>query len=401
MIIKRREFNRPVRKKRAVAYCRVSTTEQEESYDTQYAVYKRMIDANEALEFAGIYSDLGKSGTNSEHRDGFKHMIRDAEKRKFDLIYVKSISRFARNVGDCQRYVDKLRELDIVVIFEREKIRTDDPTSNFALALIGAVSQDESHSISKNVQMGYRHRFSQGEFRLGNNRVLGYDTDEITRKLVPNENAWIVKEIFERFINGESMNGIATTMNEKGARTLRGKPFTMPAVRYILTNETYVGDKHLQKKAPLDYITHKPDPNETAPDYYLTDDHDAIVTREVWEAAQKRIEQVAEAHKNGDTGAQHHAFYGKIYCGECGALFTRRTFKNRDGSKYKSWNCIERQKGKNGNGCKCRYVKEEDLTGEVCKKFDWDEFRETEFLENVERIVVLEDRINILMKVKK
>jgi len=64
------------------------------------------------------------------------------------------------------------------LFFEREHIRTDDPSSNFALALIGAVSQDESHSISKNVAMGYHERFSRGKFNLGNNRILGYDTNK-------------------------------------------------------------------------------------------------------------------------------------------------------------------------------------------------------------------------------
>lgn len=398
MIIRRREFTRPVRKKKAVAYCRVSTTEQEESYETQYAVYKRMIENNPDLEFAGIYSDLGKSGTSSEHRDGFKHMIRDAEKRKIEVIYVKSISRFARNVGDCQRYVDKLRELGVVVIFERENIRTDDPTSNFALALIGAVSQDESHSISKNVSMGYHERFSRGVFNLGNNRILGYDTKD--GKLVPNGDAWIVKEIFDRFISGESITGIATAMNAKGARTIRGKDFTNTAVKYILKNETYAGDKLLQKQTPVDYITHKPDPNEYAPSYYLKDDHEAVISRDVWEEAQKRLEERETAYRNGDTaiGTAHHALYKKIYCGECGAFFSRRTFKKRDGTHYKSWICSERQNGKNGNGCKCRSIREETLIEEINGKFGWEEFKEELVLEKIDRVIIYPDRISILVK---
>ena len=119
MIIRRIDPKQPVRKKRAAAYCRVSTNLQEESYETQYTVYKKMIESNPEYEFAGIYSDKGKSGTSYKHRPGFQQMIADADEKKFDVLYVKSISRFARNVGDCQRYVDMLREKGIVSTSER------------------------------------------------------------------------------------------------------------------------------------------------------------------------------------------------------------------------------------------------------------------------------------------
>ena len=95
MIIRRIEPQQPVRKKRAAAYCRVSTNLQEESYETQYSVYKKMIESNPEYEFAGIYSDKGKSGTSYKHRPGFQQMIADADEKKFDVLYVKSISRFA------------------------------------------------------------------------------------------------------------------------------------------------------------------------------------------------------------------------------------------------------------------------------------------------------------------
>ena len=395
MIIRKIERQVPVRKKRAAAYCRVSTSEQDESYETQYNVYKRMIDADDDLVFAGIYSDKGRSGTSYKHRPGFQQMIADAEERKFDVLYVKSISRFARNVGDCQRYVDLLREKDIVVHFEREHIRSDDPTSNFALALIGAVSQDESHSISKNVAMGYHERFSRGKFNLGSNRILGYDTNK-EGKLVPNQDAWIIREIFERYVGGDTFHGIARALNEKEAKTLTGKPFSAPGIRYILGNETYVGDKLLQKKPPKDYITHKPDPNEHAQSYYLKNDHEGIISREVWEKAKAKLER---ADKDRDNGAvhctEHHFLYGKVICGECGAIFKRRTLTSKDGTYYKVWNCAERQKGRKGNGCKCRILREEELVELILAELGWEEMDEKRFANNVNRILVDDDGIRI------
>ena len=398
MIIRKIERKQPVQKKRAAAYCRVSTNEQDESYETQYDVYKRMIESDEMLIFAGIYSDKGRSGTSYKHRPGFQQMIADAEERKFDVLYVKSISRFARNVGDCQRYVDLLRENGIVIFFEREHIRTDDPSSSFALALIGAVSQDESHSISKNVAMGYHERFSRGKFNLGNNRILGYDTNQ-EGKLVPNSDAWIIREIFDQYVAGETLHGIARTLNSKGAKTLQGKEFSAPGILYILGNETYVGDKLLQKNPPKDYITHKPDPNEHAPSYYLKNDHEGIISREVWERAKAKL---ARAEKDRSNGAkhctEHHFLYGKVVCGECGAIFKRRTLTAKDGTHYKVWNCAERQKGRRGNGCKCQIMREDELIAHILEELGWDEIDEYRFADEVDRVMVSNGEVKLVMR---
>ena len=278
-----------------------------------------------------------------------------------------------------------------------EKIRTDDYTSNLSLALIGAVSQDESHSISKNVAMGYHERFARGEYNFGNNRILGYDC--VDGKLVPNADAWIIREIFERFNAGESYGGIARALNEKGARTLKGGDFSLQAVRYIIKNETYVGDKHLQKRQPLDYITHKPDPTNIIPDYYLTDDHEGIVGRDAWNAAQERAKAVRDNENNRQyCYREYHPFYGKIICGECGTPFKRRTLRAKSGDHYKAWNCGERQKGKNGNGCKARVVKEDDLMEEILEQLGWDEMDDERFEETVSQVLVFDDRVEVEMK---
>ena len=394
MIIRKIEKPAISKTKRAAAYCRVSTVIQTESYETQLAVYRSMIESDPNLSFAGIYADKGKSGTNIKSRPGFQQMLTDAYAGAFDILYVKSISRFARNVGDCQKYVDELRRKDITIIFERENIRTDDPTSNFSLALIAAVSQDESHSISKNVSMGYRERYSRGVYNLGNNRILGYDT--VKGKLVPNQDAWIIREIFERFAAGEGYKVIAKALTEKGAKTIHGKDLSIEAIRYIVSNETYVGDKHLQKEPPKDYITHLPDPNEYAPDYYLKDDHEAIISRELWEKAIERVEYYKAGLKLGMRNAgEHHFLYGKVFCGDCGAPFLRRTISPISGDRFKAWNCRERQKGVQGNGCKCRIVREEQLIEEIRHALGWETLDAGRFAREVSRVLITGENINV------
>jgi DNA invertase Pin-like site-specific DNA recombinase len=145
MRIRRIEATARQRRLRVAAYCRVSTklTEQEESLEVQQSVYERYIRSNTAWEFAGLYADA-RSGLNASRREGFMKMIADARAGKIDLILCKSISRFSRNIVECQRYVELLRSRNVAVLFEKEHIRTDEPTSNLVFSLMCAVALDYS-----------------------------------------------------------------------------------------------------------------------------------------------------------------------------------------------------------------------------------------------------------------
>ena len=96
-----------------------------------------------------IYADEGISGTSLQHRDAFKKMIEDCEAGKIDLIITKSVSRFARNVVDCIRYVRELSSLrpPVGVFFETEHLNTLDPKSEMILSFMSTLAQEESHSL--------------------------------------------------------------------------------------------------------------------------------------------------------------------------------------------------------------------------------------------------------------
>ena len=139
---------RDLHKKRVAAYCRVSTLleEQEDSFETQVSYYKAFIEANDEWEFAGIYSDE-KSGTKAENRPGFQKLVRDALDGKVDYILCKSISRFSRNIVDCQKYVKLLHGNGVDVKFEKENLDTASPSCSMMLSFLSAIAQDESRSI--------------------------------------------------------------------------------------------------------------------------------------------------------------------------------------------------------------------------------------------------------------
>lgn len=91
--------------------------DQEDSLEIQQATYEQYIRSNPTWEFAGLYTD-SRSGLSAEKRKGFMKMIDDAKRGKIDMILCKSISRFSRNIVECQRYTEMLRSRNITVVFE-------------------------------------------------------------------------------------------------------------------------------------------------------------------------------------------------------------------------------------------------------------------------------------------
>ena len=385
-------------KARVAVYCRVSTKmeEQEDSLEMQRESYISLIRIRSDWEFVGVYSD-SFSGLIAEKRPAFMQMIKDALNRKIDRILCKSISRFSRNVSECKKYTDMLRLKNVTVEFEKEHLSTDDPASSFLFSLMSAIAENESRSISENIRWGYRERFRRGEYNLGNNRILGYDS--VDGKLVPNNDAWIVRSIFQQYADGVSLKNIEKGLAEEGVLTRNGTPLSLGGIGYILRNETYRGDKLLRKSPPKDFITKRPLPREECESNYLKDDHEAIVDDKTWTAVQTRIKENLDLKKAvGHLGGIPHFLYGKIFCADCGNPMTRRTYTGRKGVQYKAWVCRDRLYGQKGNGCRMRIVKEAELYAEVCLQLGWERFDEERFKVEVERVDVGMEGLRIVRK---
>ena len=347
--------------KRVAAYARVSTLseEQEESYETQKVYYTKLIDATPNWEFAGLYTDHGLSGTSAKGRPGFMAMIEDARKKKFDLILVKSLSRFARNAKETQDYVHELKGYHIEVWFDRENLSSFDPSSEMVFNMLASMAQEEIRATSERVKWSLQKHAEMGIRHLGSNHVLGYD--EIKGKLTPNEQAWMVYQIFSDYAAGVSLTDILTRLSEAGATGQTGKPMRISGLQYILRNEIYVGDRLLQKQAPRHYLTKRPDETEPYKSIYISDDHEGIVSREMWDAVQARLRKTKKAWDQGiHKRSSSHFLYGKVFCGDCGAPYSRKTLLYK-GEMQKVWKCAERLKGKKGNGCKNIAVPEHEL----------------------------------------
>lgn len=392
-------------KLRTAAYCRVSTDyeSQEDSFKLQVKYFEKRIKSNPNWEYVGVYSDRGISGTNAKNRPGFQKMIKDAEDGKIDLILVKSVSRFSRSLRDFVKYVLLLHSRGVELRFEKEKLSTADPSAFLVFGILATIAQSESESISTNIRWRIQNRFSQGRYTLGN-RYLGYSTTS-EGKIVINEDAWIIRMAFKLFIEGKSYYEIADEINKAGGHNIKGEKVTNRQVWSWVRNEVYVGDKLLQKRPPKNYLTHKPDQNVEYTSYYVKDGHPGIIDRETWNAAQKRAARLKKnryPRRDSAKGYKVHYLTNMVFCGNCGEPYRRRliiTSKRR----YMVWGCCERTKGKNGNGCKNRNIKENDILKAISEELGWEwkgaeSFDKDEFKKKVERIVVYDDHLEIIKK---
>ncbi len=121
----------------------------------------------------GLYVDRGVSGTSQKRRSGFRRLLR-CEKGLIDVIVTKSISRFSRNTVDLLDTLRKLRSWGVVVIFEKEGIKTSEVDTDFVLTIYAAFAEREAINIAQNVEWGFRKRFERGIPKF--DPILGFDS---------------------------------------------------------------------------------------------------------------------------------------------------------------------------------------------------------------------------------
>lgn len=349
------------------AYCRVSTDqeEQENSFKNQVDYYTRYISEHPDYELAGIYADEGISGTNTKKREQFKRMIADCEAHKIDMVITKSISRFARNTQDCLENYRKLKNLGVVVFFEKENISSDETTGELLLTILSSLAQDESRNISENCKWGIRSKFKEGIPHINTCNFMGFDKAEDGRLVVNEEEAKLVRRVFREFLEGFSCSTIAARLNEEGVPGARGEPkWISPTIEGMLKNEKYMGDSLLQKHITIDFLTKKQIRNTgQVTQYYVENSHEAIVSREEWNAVQQefqRRDDFRKKHKLSHVGygSETRPFSSKIICGECGHIYGRKAHLKTTQKTY--WQCNTRCY-KGPKSCKAENVPEETI----------------------------------------
>ena len=285
------------RKQRVCAYCRVSTDmdTQALSYELQVQNYTEYITSNEEWEFVGVYADRGLSGTSLKHRDDFNRMIADCRAGKIDLIITKAVTRFARNVLDCISTIRMLKQLEhpVGVFFETERINTLDTTSETYLGLISLFAQGESESKSESLKWSYIRRWKRGTGIYPTWSLLGYEVDEDGKWVIVEEEAELIRIIYDMYLNGYSSPQIADVLTKSGVPTATNlTTWSSGAVLGILRNEKYCGDVLCQKTIAMDIFTHKSIKNTgQKPQYFIERHHEAIIEKDDWLRVQQLIKE--------------------------------------------------------------------------------------------------------------
>ena len=382
---------------RVAAYARVSRDTELllHSLNAQVSHYSKLIQNNPEWVYAGVFIDEGISGTSRVKRSGFNELIQKCKAGEVDIILTKSISRFARNTVDLLETIRELKGIGVEVRFEREGISTFSGDGEVMLSILAAFAQAESESVSQNLKWAVRKGFENGRPHAAS-RTFGYKWDGKQYRIVKEE-AESVRYIFEEYLKDKSPNQLAKELKEKGAVGMNGVPLTRASIKDIIINEIYVGDLLFQKtycKSMRKKVLNK---GELA-QYLVQDAHEAIITRELFEAVQN--EKRIRASKAMNLNKEITCFSGKVVCGECGYKCSRRTLSNKKSiarEYYKKW-CCNAKETKGKKFCDLKILYEDELRQMSASVLGMEKLNESEFNKQIEKITLYQDRIKFEFK---
>ena len=240
----------------AVAYARYATRKQVELPQEDAAIYARYSshmqnDASieqqveECREYARthnlriveVYADRALSGRNDK-RPEFQKMLRHAEAGKFRVVLSYKSNRIARNMLHALSYEDKLAQMGVRVVYAKEEFG-DNAAGRFALRTMMNVNQFYSENMAEDIKRGLMDAAMQ--CKVVSMIPLGYRKGADGKYEIDENEAAIVREIFQRVAAGESYAAIADDLNARKISTKHGKTWGKNSFRVLLSNERYIG----------------------------------------------------------------------------------------------------------------------------------------------------------------
>ena len=361
---------------RVCAYVRVSTSgrEQLNSFEEQLRYWNERLGNDSSVNYVGMYSDEGISGSSTAKRKGFQQVMNLALNKEIDIVYTKSLSRFSRNMVESLDSIEILRKCDVKVVFDKEGIDTFDTGARFTLNLLSRIAEEDLNSISQNIIMSTRSKIASGKVLVP--KVYGYIStyNKKTREydlVINSEQADVVRLIFSLYIKGYGRARIAEQLDIRNYPTPRGTgSWSQSTVRSILLNEKYKGDTIMQKKYLSNgKMVRNDNYNPDAPIVMISNTHEGIVTREIFDNAMA-IKKERLVNEEQYEKAKRYAFRGKIECGDCGLGFRHKIAYYKGMPKYEFWDCYNRQDRGYKKMCNNHAVKDSILYGlfEECYK---------------------------------
>lgn len=344
------QLRREHQKIRLAPYARVSSNSEDQlhSFAAQIRYYNQYVMEHPEYELVDVYADEGITGTEMKKRGELNRLLNDCKKGKIDRVICKSVSRFARNTEELLITLRMLKELGVSIYFEEQDIDSEKLNMEMIVTFPGMIAQQESETISGNLRWSIHKRMETGEF---NCTCPAYGYTLVKGEMVINESeACIIRRIFELYLQGMGVQSIANLLNEECVPRRYGKTkWYQSSIVYILKNERYIGDALLQKKYSTDTLPYRKRPNKgQKPQYYVENSHDAIISKDIYDKAQKLL----AARKHGVIQYNIYPLTGKIRCPECG-----RTFRRQQVGDKAYWFCMKT--AASASHCRSRRVRED------------------------------------------
>ena len=309
---------------KAVGYLRYSSDSQSDGYSIE--AQKNAIDAfaqREGYEIVNYYIDEARSGTN-DNRESFLNMIEDAGKKLFQFVIVHKLDRFSRNRKDSIIYRAKLNEYGVRIISVQEKIDENIPEDVILLSMLEAMAEYYSKNLGREVKKGMTVAASRGQF-VGGRVPFGYYSNRETKKLhVKDDEALIVKDIFNKFITFGNIDQLMQYCKESNYVTKEGGPLRSKQLHAMLTNKVYIGSavyRIFRKESPtFKGMKNRPDP------IVVDDAYESIISKSDFNLVQsiinnaKRGPYQRRSKKTGNT----YLLTGKLSCSN-GSQMTGRS----------------------------------------------------------------------------
>ena len=319
----------------AVIYARYSSDNQrEESIEGQIRECTAYAEKN-GITVIKHYIDRALSA-KTDNRPDFQQMIKDSEKRLFDIVLVWKLDRFARNRYDSAHYEYQLERNHVKLVSATEPI-SDGPAGIMVKSMLTGMAEYYSAELSEKVVRGMTENVLKGKYN-GGTIPIGYTVDEEKFFQIDPLKAPFVVEAFQRYNDGQTMREIRDWLNENGIKNPVGGAFTYNSVEHMLKNRRYIGELKFR-------------------DVVVPDAIPPIVPLELFDDVQEKIvkNKKAPARRKAE---DDYLLTTKLFCGYCGALMFGESGTSRTGEVHRYYKCATAKKHK---GCKKKTVRKQWL----------------------------------------
>jgi len=315
-------------------YARVSTENQETSIVNQRDYFKDYVQRNN-FEIADTYVDEAFSGTETVKRLSFQRLLEDGKNKRFDILLAKSYSRFGRNQRETLNALSQLFEYGIRVIFIEDNLDSLRDMGQFGL--FAWLAEQESRKVSERIKMTWQLYNKEGKIH-NTKETFGYNYDKSIRNFVVNEEeAAIVRMVFNMYLQGNGTTKIAIHLRNSGISSKRGKVWRGDVIQDMITNKFYLGYLIQGKRHSID-VTVKKQKYLDEKDWYIhKGNHEPIISEEIFYKAQEEYKKRSDNLKqhNPIRHSKTYLFSNLVKCKICGSsCFVQNRRRKNSGKCY-------------------------------------------------------------------